>query len=86
VLPEELELLRIQVEMEGDQLHLAESRLEQAKRWESRAKELAAYGGVPMEQLMDAQGGGGGRHNGRARPDGVDPFFIRGLVAAPPSS
>ncbi len=36
-LPEELELLRIQVEMEGDQLHLAESRLEQAKRWESRA-------------------------------------------------
>ena len=56
-LPEELELLRIQVEMEGDQLHLAESRLEQAKRWESRARELADYGDVPMEQLMVAQDG-----------------------------
>ncbi len=56
-LPEELELLRIQVEMEGDQLHLAESRLEQAKRWESRARELAQYGDVPMEQLMMAQDG-----------------------------
>jgi hypothetical protein len=56
-LPEELELLRIQVEMEGDQLHLAESRLEQAKRWESRASELAQYGDVPMEQLMVAQDG-----------------------------
>ncbi len=56
-LPEELEILRFQVEMEGDQLHLAESRLEQAKRWESRARELAPYGGVPMEQLMVAQDG-----------------------------
>ena len=56
-LPEELELLRIQVEMEGNQLHFAESRLEQAKRWESRAKELASHGDVPMEQLMVAQDG-----------------------------
>jgi hypothetical protein len=56
-LPEELELLRIQVEMERDQLHLAESRLEQAKRWESRARELASYGDVPMEQLNVAQDG-----------------------------
>jgi hypothetical protein len=31
-------------------------------------------------------GGGGGRHNGRACTDGVYPFLIRGLVAAPPSS
>jgi hypothetical protein len=53
-LPEELELLRFQVEMERDQLHLAESRLEQAKRWECRARELAPYGDVPMEQLMMA--------------------------------
>jgi hypothetical protein len=29
--------------------------LEQAKRWESRAKELASHGDVPMEQLMVAQ-------------------------------
>jgi hypothetical protein len=56
-LPEELELLRIQVEMERDQLHVAESRLEQAKRWESRARELASYGDVPMEQLNAAQDG-----------------------------
>jgi hypothetical protein len=56
-LPEELELLRIQVEMERDQLHVAESRLEQAKRWESRARELAQHGDVPMEQLMVAQDG-----------------------------
>ena len=56
-LPEELELLRFQLEMERDQLHFAESRLEQAKRWESRAKELAPYGDVPMEQLMVAQDG-----------------------------
>jgi hypothetical protein len=56
-LPEELELLRFQVEMERDQLHLAESRLEQAKRWECRARELAPYGDVPMEQLMMAQDG-----------------------------
>jgi hypothetical protein len=54
-LPEELELLRIQVEMEGDQLHLAESRLEQAKHWESRAREFAQHGDVSMEQLMVAQ-------------------------------
>ena len=56
-LPEELELVRFQVEMERDQLHLAESRLEQAKRWECRASELAQYGDVPMEQLMLAQDG-----------------------------
>jgi hypothetical protein len=56
-LPEELELLRFQVEMERDQLHLAESRLEQANRWECRARELAPYGDVPMEQLMLAQDG-----------------------------
>ena len=56
-LPEEIELLRFQVEMEGDQLHLAESRLEQAKRWESRARELAQHGDVTMEQLMVAQDG-----------------------------
>ena len=56
-LPEELELLRIQVETERDQLHLAESRLEQAKRWESRAKEFAPYGDVTMEQFMVAQDG-----------------------------
>jgi hypothetical protein len=55
--PEELDLLRGQIEMEGDQLHLAESRLEQAKRWESRARELVPYGDVPMEQLMMAQDG-----------------------------
>jgi hypothetical protein len=56
-LPEELDLLRLQVETERDQLHLAESRLEQAKRWEARARELAPYGGVPMEQLFVAQDG-----------------------------
>jgi hypothetical protein len=56
-LPEELELLQFQVEMERDQLHLAESRLEQAKRWECRARELAPYGDVPMEKLMLAQDG-----------------------------
>ncbi len=56
-LPEELELLRLQVEMEGDQLHLAESRLEQAKSWESLAKELVQHGRVPMEQLWVAQDG-----------------------------
>ena len=56
-LPEELGLLRLQVETEGDQLRLAESRLEQAKRWECRASELAQYGDVPMEQLMLAQDG-----------------------------
>jgi hypothetical protein len=56
-LAEELELLRFQVEMERDQLHLAESRLQQAKRWECRARELAQYGDVPMEQLMLAQDG-----------------------------
>ena len=55
--PEELEILRIQVGTERDQLHLAESRLEQARRWESRAKEFASYGDVPMEQLMVAQDG-----------------------------
>jgi hypothetical protein len=56
-LPEELEFLRFQVETERDQLHLTESRLEQAKRWECRARELAPHGDVPMEQLMMAQDG-----------------------------
>ena len=54
-LPEGLELLRFQIDVERDQLHLAESRLEQAKRWECRAREFAQYGDVPMEQLMVAQ-------------------------------
>jgi hypothetical protein len=55
--PEERELLGFQVEMERDQLRLAESRLERAMRWESRARELAHYGRMPMEQLLVAQDG-----------------------------
>jgi hypothetical protein len=55
--PEELELLGFQVEMERDLLHLAESRLEQASRWEARAGELAHYGRVPVEQVIVAQDG-----------------------------
>jgi hypothetical protein len=55
--PEELELLGLQVEMERDQLRLAESRLEQARRWEDRAKELSHYGHVPIEQFLVAQDG-----------------------------
>ena len=54
-LPEEIEFLRLQVEMEGDQLRLGESRLEQARHWESRARELVRDGRVPMEQLIVAQ-------------------------------
>jgi hypothetical protein len=55
--PEVLELLGFQVEMERDQLRLAESRLEQASRWEARARELAHYGRMPIEQLIVAQDG-----------------------------
>jgi hypothetical protein len=55
--PEELELLGFQVEMERDQLRLAESRLEQASRWEARARELAHYGRMPIEQFIVAQDG-----------------------------
>jgi hypothetical protein len=55
--PEELELLGFQVEMERDQLRLAESRLGQASRWVARAGELAHYGRVPVEQLIVAQDG-----------------------------
>jgi hypothetical protein len=55
--PEELELLGFQVEIERDQLRLTESRLEQARRWEDRAKELSHYGHVPIEQLIVAQDG-----------------------------
>ena len=55
--PEELELLRFQVEMERDQLRLAESRLEQASRWEARARELAQSGRVPIELFIVAQDG-----------------------------
>jgi hypothetical protein len=49
---EELELLVLQVETERTQLRLAESRLEQAKRWESRIRELVSNGRVPIEQLI----------------------------------
>ncbi len=52
---EELELLGFQVEMERDQLRLAESRLEQASRWEARARELAHSGRVPIELFIVAQ-------------------------------
>jgi hypothetical protein len=52
---EELELLGLQVETERAQLRLAESRLEQAKRWESHFKELAGHGRVPIEQLIAAK-------------------------------
>jgi hypothetical protein len=55
--PEELELLGFRVEIERDQLRLAESRPEQARRWEDRAKELSRYGHVPIDQLIVAQDG-----------------------------
>jgi hypothetical protein len=55
--PEELELLGFLVEMERDQLRLAESRLEQASRWEARARELAHSGRVPIELFIVAQDG-----------------------------
>ena len=55
--PEELELLGFQVEMERDQLRLAESRLEQASRWEARVRELTHSGRVPVEQFIVAQDG-----------------------------
>jgi hypothetical protein len=41
--------------MERDQLRLAEARLEQASRWESRARELAHFGRVPIEQFIMVQ-------------------------------
>ena len=53
--PEEIELLRLRVETERDQLRLAESRLEQAARREARASELAQSGRVPIEQFIAAQ-------------------------------
>jgi hypothetical protein len=55
--PEDIALLGLQVEMERDQLRLAESRLEQAKRWEARARELAHSGRVPVEQFIATQDG-----------------------------
>jgi hypothetical protein len=55
--PEELALLGLQVEMERDQLRLAESRLDQARRWEARARELARSGRVPVEQFIATQDG-----------------------------
>jgi hypothetical protein len=55
--PAVLELLGFQVEMERDQLRLAESRLEQASRWEARARELAHYGRLTIEQFIVAQDG-----------------------------
>jgi hypothetical protein len=55
--PEELALLGLQVEMEQDQLRLAESRLDQARRWEARARELAHSGRVPVEQFIATQDG-----------------------------
>jgi hypothetical protein len=53
--PEELELLRLRVETERDQLRLAEWRLEQAQSWESRARELVDHGRLPIEQFIAAQ-------------------------------
>jgi hypothetical protein len=53
--PDEVELLRLRVETERDQLRLAEWRLEQANRWESRARELADHGRLPVEQFIAAQ-------------------------------
>ena len=53
--PEELELLGLQVETERDQLLLAESRLEQAKRWEARVWELTDHGRLPVVQFIQAQ-------------------------------
>jgi hypothetical protein len=52
---DELELLGLQVETERAQLRLAESRLEQAKRWESHFRELAGHGRVPIEPLIAAK-------------------------------
>jgi hypothetical protein len=53
--PEELELLGLRVETERAQLRLAESRLEQAKRWEARVWELTDHGRLPVVQFMEAQ-------------------------------
>jgi hypothetical protein len=55
--PEDLALLGLQVEMERDQLRLTESRLDQARRWEARARELAHSGRVPVEQFIATQDG-----------------------------
>jgi hypothetical protein len=52
---EDLELLVLHVETERAQLRLAESRLEQAKRWESRLRELVGHGRAPVEQLIAAE-------------------------------
>jgi hypothetical protein len=52
---EELELLGLQVETTRAQLRLAESRLAQAKRWESRFRDLVGHGRAPSEQLFAAQ-------------------------------
>jgi hypothetical protein len=53
--PDEVELLRLRVETERAQLGLAEWRLEQAQRWESRARELVDHGRLPIEQFIAAQ-------------------------------
>jgi hypothetical protein len=53
--PEEVGLLRLRVETERDQLRLAEGRLEQASRWESRARELVDHGRLPIEQFIAVQ-------------------------------
>jgi hypothetical protein len=55
--PEVLELLGLQVETERAQLRLAESRLDQAKRWEAVVKGLVQSGRVPVEQLITSQDG-----------------------------
>jgi hypothetical protein len=54
-LRDEIELLALEVETERAQLRLAESRLEQAKSWESRIRELVDEGRIPVEQLIAAQ-------------------------------
>jgi hypothetical protein len=56
-MPEELELLELQIETERAQLRLAESRLDQAKRWEALARELVHSGRLPLEQLIATQDG-----------------------------
>jgi hypothetical protein len=55
LLREELELLGLQVETERAQLRIAESRLEQAKRWESYFSDLVAHGRAPTEKLIAAK-------------------------------
>jgi hypothetical protein len=53
--PVELELLALHVETERAQLRVAESRLEQAKRWESYFRDLVGHGRAPVEQLIAAK-------------------------------